>query len=100
MTRWVRFGGIISTTVAVLLAAGLSGGCEKNEENAMKAAAAASTAARPPASVTAATAIAQDVPVYLDEIGRTSARESVTIQPQVPGKITQLHFTDGANINK
>ena len=66
----------------------------------MKAAAAAAATERPPASVTASDAIAKDVPVYLDEIGRTAARESVTIQPQVAGKITQLHFTDGANIKK
>jgi multidrug efflux system membrane fusion protein len=47
-----------------------------------------------------ATAVAQDVPTYLDAIGKTVAREVVSIQPQVAGRITQIHFTDGANIKK
>ncbi len=52
----------------------------------------------PPAPVSVAVAEARDVPVYLDEIGRTVAREMVTVQPQVPGRITELHFTDGADV--
>jgi len=55
---------------------------------------------RPPAVVTVATAVAQDVPVYLDEVGHTVAREVVSIQPQVPGTITQILFTDGADLKK
>ena len=52
----------------------------------------------PPAPVTAIPAETADVPVYLDEIGRTVAREMVTIQPQVSGRILELHFTDGAEV--
>src|SRR5262245_59302766 len=55
---------------------------------------------RPPAPVTVADAAMQDVPVYLDAIGKTVARETVAIQPQVSGRITQIHFTDGANVRK
>ena len=55
---------------------------------------------RPPAPVTVAVAIAQDVPTYLDAIGKTVAREVVSIQPQVSGRITRIHFTDGANVRK
>jgi membrane fusion protein, multidrug efflux system len=55
---------------------------------------------RPPAHVTVTAAIAQDVPTYLDAIGRTVAREVVSIQPQVSGRITRIHFTDGANVRK
>jgi len=50
--------------------------------------------------VTVTAAIAQDVPTYLDAIGRTVAREVVSIQPQVSGRITRIHFTDGANVRK
>ena len=50
--------------------------------------------------VTVATANTQDVPVYLDEVGHTVAREVVSIQPQVSGTITQLLFTDGADLTK
>lgn len=53
---------------------------------------------RPPAPVTVARAVARDVPVYIDAVGKTVAREVVSIQPQVSGRITQIHFTDGANV--
>lgn len=42
----------------------------------------------------------QDVPIYLDAIGKTVAREVVAIQPQVSGRIIKIHFTDGANVRK
>ena len=53
---------------------------------------------RPPAPVSVAVAETQDVPVYLDEIGKFVAREVVSIQPQVSGRITQIYFTDGADL--
>jgi membrane fusion protein, multidrug efflux system len=53
---------------------------------------------RPPAPVTVSAAVAQDVPTYLDAIGKTVAREVVSIQPQVSGRIVKIHFTDGAEV--
>ncbi len=55
---------------------------------------------RPPSTVTVATAVTQDVPRYLDEVGHTVAREVVSVQPEVSGRITEIHFTDGANLKK
>ena len=55
---------------------------------------------RPPAAVQVSLAVSQDVPVYLDAIGKTVAREVVSIEPQVSGRITQIHFTDGADVRK
>jgi multidrug efflux system membrane fusion protein len=55
---------------------------------------------RPPASVSVATAVTQDVPTYLDAIGKTVAREVVSIQSQVSGRIIKIHFTDGADVKK
>jgi membrane fusion protein, multidrug efflux system len=55
---------------------------------------------RPPAPVSVATAVSQDVPTYLDAIGKTVAREVVSIQPQVSGRITKIHFADGADVKK
>src|SRR5436309_12213734 len=55
---------------------------------------------RPPAPVTVTAAIMQDVPTYIDAIGKTVAREVVSIQPQVSGRITKIHFADGANVRK
>jgi membrane fusion protein, multidrug efflux system len=55
---------------------------------------------RPPAPVSVTIAVSQDVPTYLDAIGKTVAREVVSVQPQVSGRITKIHFTDGANVRK
>jgi multidrug efflux system membrane fusion protein len=55
---------------------------------------------RPPAPVTVAEAVRQDVPNYLDALGKCVAREVVSIHPQVSGRITEIHFTDGANVKK
>jgi multidrug efflux system membrane fusion protein len=68
---------------------GLAAGCEQKAPAAPD---------RPPAPVAAATAVAEDVPVYLDEIGKTAASEMVSIQPQVSGPITAIHFRDGADL--
>src|SRR5215469_16120545 len=50
--------------------------------------------------VTVVRASVQDVPKYLDEIGRNAAFEAVTVTPQVGGRITERHFTDGENLAK
>src|SRR6266513_3675204 len=55
---------------------------------------------RPPAPVSVTAAVMQDVPNYIDAIGKTVAREVVSIQPQVSGRILKIHFTDGANVKK
>ncbi len=77
-------------TVAILVA---SSGCSKK-----------STEAAGPAQfaplVTVARASAHDVPIYLEEIGRSGAFESVTVTPQISGRITERHFEDGAELKK
>src|ERR1700674_403091 len=50
--------------------------------------------------VTVARASAHDVPIYLEEIGRSGAFESVTVTPQISGRITERHFEDGAELKK
>jgi len=50
--------------------------------------------------VTAAAAITQDVPVYLDEIGKTLSIDSVSIVPQVGGKLVNAYVEDGADVKK
>ena len=56
--------------------------------------------AMPAPLVAIAQARSQDVPIYLDEIGRNAAFESVTVTPQVGGRIIERHFQDGANLRK
>ena len=36
--------------------------------------------------------------MYIDAVGKISAREVVSIQPQVSGRITKIHFADGADV--
>ena len=55
---------------------------------------------RHPAPVSVTEAVKQDVPVYIDSVGKTVAREVVSIQPQVSGRITKIHFKDGADLKK
>ncbi len=90
-----RFGSRRPRTVGVTLAvAGLGAlglvACSKGDPPSFK---------RPPAPVTVAEAVARDVPVYLDELGKCVAREVVSVQPQVSGRITQILFADGADVH-
>src|SRR5215204_7251798 len=55
---------------------------------------------RPPAPVVVSTAVSQDVSNYMDALGKIVAREVVSIQPQVSGRIVKIHFTDGANVKR
>src|SRR5437763_1022610 len=73
--------------------AGFNIGCEKHAEGM-------GPPKRPPAPVTVATAVTRDVPVYLDEIGKCAAVELVNVVPQVSGRITERHFTDGQDVKK
>jgi len=60
----------------------------------------AAAPAMPAPLVSVVRATAQDVPRYLDEIGRNAAFESVTVTPQVGGRIVERHFQDGENLSK
>ena len=64
-------------------------GCERKAPAAFE---------RPPSPVTVSVATVEDVPIYLDAVGKLVAREVVSIQPQVSGRITQIHFVDGADV--
>ena len=41
-----------------------------------------------------------DVPVQLHEFGRLSSPESVNVQPQVNGRIMEVHFVEGQEVKK
>ncbi|MBX7244523.1 MAG: efflux RND transporter periplasmic adaptor subunit [Candidatus Sumerlaeaceae bacterium] len=75
---------------AIMLLALVLSGCGRNT--------APPVVERPPAPVSVVAAISRNVPDYLDEIGKCVARESVSILPQVSGRITKIHFTDGADL--
>ncbi len=86
----MRTGFIGALSVICLLVA-LLAGCGNNAQ---------SRVTRPLARVAVTEAISRDVPVYLDCIGKAVAIEVVSIQPQVSGRITEIHFTDGADVKK
>ena len=73
----------------VLIFAVISAGCANQAQQSFE---------RPPAPVVVSTAVSQDVSNYMDALGKIVARETVAIQPQVSGRITKIHFTDGANV--
>jgi multidrug efflux system membrane fusion protein len=80
-----KISSLVSIVALVLV------GCAKKQAPAFE---------RPPAPVTVAAATSQNVPYYLDEVGRCVAREVVSVQPEVSGRITEIHFTDGADLNR
>src|SRR5262245_47593177 len=91
----VRKSGKFAAAViafATLSAALLLTGCGKGQ-NQM-------SFERPPAPVQVAVAQEKDVPIYIDAIGNTVARELVKVQPQISGRVTELHFKDGADVKK
>ena len=87
--RYERLGFFVALLPLLTLAA-----CNRNNVQA------AGPAAPPPPLVTVIQASAQDVPRYLDEIGRNGAYESVNVTPQVGGRILERHFQDGENLKK
>src|SRR6266536_4499890 len=85
--------GLTPRLKIVLFAVGLSAillaGCLNKAQQSFE---------RPPSPVQVTEAVSQDVATYLDAIGKTAAREVVSIQPQVSGRIVKIHFTDGADV--
>lgn len=81
----------ISLFAASLVGLAVLAGCRQEAPPAFE---------RPPAPVSVVEAVSRDVPVYLDEVGKVAAREVVSVQPQVSGSITEIHFTDGAHLRK
>lgn len=81
----------LNTLVVTVALLAVTSGCVNKAQQSFE---------RPPAPVTVAPAIAQNVANYLDALGKIVARETVAIQPQVSGRITKIHFTDGANVGK
>jgi multidrug efflux system membrane fusion protein len=82
---------ILCAAASTGLALGAVAGCSR---------APAAAAGYPPAMVTTAPVVTADVPSYLDEIGKTTASEMVTIRPEVSGKIIDRSFVDGSELTK
>ncbi|MBC8104960.1 MAG: efflux RND transporter periplasmic adaptor subunit, partial [Anaerolineae bacterium] len=85
-----RFGQAM-WVLATVAASFLPIGCRKPAPQA---------GAHPPPRVAVAEAIAKDVPLYIEEIGKAVAVEKVSMQPQASGQIIEIHFVDGADVRK
>ena len=81
-------------SIGILFAAALAvAGCSKQQG-------AGGAPQLPPTLVTVAVAKPANVPIYLDEIGKSVAFESVVVMPQIAGRITERNFVDGADLKK
>jgi multidrug efflux system membrane fusion protein len=58
----------------------------------------AAAAAPPPIPVTAAKAVAQDMPITVTELGSALAWTSVTILAQASGKLIRVNFAEGTDV--
>lgn len=83
------------SAAAVMTATLLLAGCGKKGK-----AANAPAGGPPPRNVLVAKVITRDSPLYLDEIGSCTAVETVQVQAQVSGQITERHFQDGQDVKK
>lgn len=81
-------------TGAVILFATVLSGCGK------KAADKAVAGGPPPRNVLVAKVVTRDSPLFLDEIGTCAASETVQVQAQVSGQVTERHFQDGQDVKK
>lgn len=78
---------------ALLLTIGLVlAGCSENG--------AKKKAEPPPVPVTAAKAVAKDIPVSLQVVGRAEAFESVVMKSRVDGQVATVLFTEGQHVNQ
>jgi multidrug efflux system membrane fusion protein len=57
-------------------------------------------AAEGPVPILAAAVARADVPVYLDAVGTTRALNTVTVRPQVDGKLIEIDFQEGQDVKK
>jgi multidrug efflux system membrane fusion protein len=53
-----------------------------------------------PVPVTASAARTTDVPVFLEGVGTIKALNTVTVRPQVEGRILSINFTEGQDVKK
>jgi membrane fusion protein, multidrug efflux system len=84
----------LSGTLLLLLA---FGGCQGADPAKSKQALAATTRAVP---VAVASAIEQDMPVYLTGLGSVTAYNTVSVKSRVDGELLQVNFREGQQVNK
>lgn len=93
-------GAILLTVAAVAVGGGVWLARTRARATADAASAAASAAANRVVPVLTASAAKRDVPVWLEGLGTVSAFYTVTVKPQVDGRIDRVLFTEGQSVKK
>jgi len=81
------FFSLLSSVTAIILS-----GCDQQSATGQSKAV--------PKNVLVTKVRAADVPVQIHEFGRVVSPESVNIQPQVSGRVTEVHFVEGQDVKK
>ncbi len=92
LRRYVIFALMLGIIGGALYYA-FSGGAPKQQRRSR-------FAAEGPVPVLVAPAAKADVPVYLDAVGTTRALNTVTVRPQVDGKLMSVNFDEGQDVKK
>jgi len=87
---WMQLGGILFLLLAFA-------GCQSANSAKDKQALAATTRAVP---IAVASAVAQDMPVYLTGLGSVTAYNTVSVKSRVDGQLIQVNFREGQQVNK
>jgi membrane fusion protein, multidrug efflux system len=89
-----------SRTVTIAVAAGLLvvGGLTARHFGLLSRSHKADTQAQPQIPVTAETAEAKNVPVYVEGLGTVQAFNMVAVRPRVDGQITKVFFQEGHDV--
>jgi membrane fusion protein, multidrug efflux system len=96
MKRIRKFLWIISGLTVVAIAVVLVAQAQQQRQTTAKR----SRGGDGPVPVLATLAKLADVPVYLDGVGTTKALNTVTVRPQVDGKLTKVSFKEGQDVER
>ncbi len=88
--QWMQLGGILLLLLAF-------GGCQSTNSSKDKQALAATTRSVP---VAVASAVVQDMPVYLTGLGSVTAYNTVSVKSRVDGQLVQVNFREGQQVKK
>ncbi|MBV9348573.1 MAG: efflux RND transporter periplasmic adaptor subunit [Pseudolabrys sp.] len=85
----------LAIAAALVIFYAFSGSSQQDRRTARRGA-----GAEGPVPVLAVAAKRADVPIYLDAVGTIRALNTVTVRPQVDGKLINIAFNEGQDVNK
>lgn len=88
---------IVGAIAAAVIYASVLPGVEKQAAGGRRA---AKMMGSGPVPVLVAQALIADVPLYLDGVGTAKARNTVTVRPQVDGRILSINFKEGQEVKR